>query len=249
MDIYYLDAHLHLTEQTLTAQNSLMHQANTLGFRSFWINTAQPCEWQFLENFSCNHQEIFPFFGVHPWFVGILDNNWANILHNLLRKMMEQCKVGIGEIGLDKKCISPASLQEKIFIQQIEIAQKLHIPVTIHCLERWGRIVDILQHLQPSIPLIFHSYNGSYEIMRRLMEHHSLFSFNCKAMERPKQRELLKKVPLQHILLETDLCHPVQKGAETEAHKDLICFYEKVAQLRGISLIEFAYQVGENGEI
>lgn len=249
MHISYHDSHLHLTSHKLDENCAFIEGLKTLGFHSFGLNTAQLGEWQILHQLALAHKEIFPFFGIHPWHAEEVEDNWHDQLRSIVEQRGTGQRMGIGEIGLDKKCATSAVTQELVFIEQLKIAQHYKLPVTIHCLGRWGRMVEILEQLAPTIPLIFHAFNGSYEIMQRLLKHHSLFSFHYRALEKAPLKALLQKIPLQNILLETDLCHPVQKGAENKAHQNLIHLYREVAELRGMSLIEFAHQVEKNGEI
>ena len=69
---------------------------------------------------------------------------------NNLRKLMDKSNkiVAIGEIGLDyywEKEESVRTLQKKIFIEQIELANELNLPISIHCRDAYKDTLDILK--------------------------------------------------------------------------------------------------------
>jgi len=65
-------------------------------------------------------KEIIPFYGVHPWYVDALPENWLDNLHSCLVKS----KTGIGEIGLDRSSSSKALFdhQTDVFKVQLDLA-------------------------------------------------------------------------------------------------------------------------------
>jgi TatD DNase family protein len=114
----------------------------------------------------------------------------------------------VGEIGLDRH-IEPRdeSLQEEAFRAQLSLAAELGRPVTIHCVQAWGWIMEILRTQRP-LPekMLFHSYGGSAEIIRPLAEMGGYFSYAGSLLREQavNRRKALAATPPERLLFETD---------------------------------------------
>lgn len=76
--------------------------------------------------------------GIHPW---ELPEYWQEAhFENLF--LAPNC-VAIGEIGLDTLCNSDFEKQIYFFHKQIELAEKLKLPVILHCVKAWNQIEAI----------------------------------------------------------------------------------------------------------
>jgi TatD DNase family protein len=151
-------------------------------------------DWSVLLNM--NDKNVFPAFGIHPWFV----ENIKDGFDVRLSEMLEQNKSAmVGEIGLDK--YKPdMDKQIDVFIKQIEIAIKYKRPVFIHCVGAWDKIFQILKRYKKyELPIIIaHAFNGSIEIVKNLLAGYDImFSFN-----RPD--DIITNIPDNRILVETD---------------------------------------------
>ena len=86
-----------------------------------------------------------------------------------LAKLCEHKKVAaIGEIGLDYHWDIDRDLQKKIFIQQLELAESLKMPVVIHNREAHGDTLEILKKYRPNA--LVHCFSGSVEMMREVVK-------------------------------------------------------------------------------
>ena len=113
--------------------------------------------------------------------------------------------VAIGEIGLDYYWIKDnKEKQKKLFIKELELAEKYNLPVIIHSRDAVQDVYDILKtrNLRGSI----HCYSGSTEMAKEFIK----IGFNI-GIDGPitfknnkKQREMVKNIDINHILVETD---------------------------------------------
>jgi TatD DNase family protein len=78
--------------------------------------------------------------------------------------------VAIGETGLDKLASTPLDQQEKLFITHIELAEKLHKPLIIHCVKAWQELLHIRKQYTSDIPWIIHGFRGNGELARQLLQ-------------------------------------------------------------------------------
>lgn len=148
--------------------------------------------------------QILPSFGYHPWYVQERTSDWLRNLNSFLDKLPS----AIGEIGLDRwKPNLPYEGQEEVFIVQFRLAAHRNLPVSIHCLQAWGRMLEILKHEpRPACGFLLHSYGGPKEMVKSFADLGAYFSLpGYYAHERKeRQREAFKHVPPERLLIETD---------------------------------------------
>ena len=122
------------------------------------------------------------------------------------QKRKERKIVAVGEIGLDyhwQPMDKP--LQKTFFAGQLEIAQKLDLPVIIHDREAHGDVFDILLSY-PQIRGVFHCYSGSAEMAKDLVRRGWYIAFGGAVTYKNaiRVREAAAAVPLERLLIETD---------------------------------------------
>ena len=117
--------------------------------------------------------------------------------------------VAIGETGLDYfKQYGDKRRQIELFIAQLEIAQKVNLPVIIHNRSAGSDIFEILQGRLPSKGAIFHCYseNASYaqKCLDAGMNVYFSFAGNLTYRNARNLHETVLALPLDRILLETE---------------------------------------------
>ena len=98
-------------------------------------------------------------------FIGIAPQYWQEYRFDLEDKI--KGKKGVGEIGLDAK-IGNLEDQEKVFIHQLEIAEKFSKPVQIHCRDCFDRILQIMSSYE--IKALFHFFSGDIEHYKKIID-------------------------------------------------------------------------------
>ena len=142
-----------------------------------------------------------------------------------LRELCAHPKVvAIGEIGLDYYWdTSPKDVQHTVFRRQIRLARELGKPIIIHNRDAHDDVVRILREEKASeVGGIMHCYSGSWEIAKMCLDMNFYISFGgpvtFKNAKQPK--EVLKQVPLERLLIETDspyLCPDPFRGKRNES--------------------------------
>jgi TatD DNase family protein len=97
--------------------------------------------------------------------------------------------------------------QEEVFLAQLRLAAERNLPVSIHCLQAWGRLLELLQkNPRPARGLVLHSFGGPAEMIPALTKLGTYFSFPGYFLHERKvrQRETFRQVPRDRLLLETD---------------------------------------------
>jgi len=162
--------------------------------------------------------------------------------------------VAIGEIGLDYHWdTSPKDVQHKVFRQQIALAKKVKKPIIIHNRDAHADIIKILKEEGAAeVGGIMHCFSGSWEIAKQCLDMNFYISFGgpvtFKNAKVPK--EVLKNVPLDRLLIETDCPyltpHPYRGKRNESAYVALVA--ETAAQIKEISLEELAQITMQNGK-
>ena len=130
---------------------------------------------------------------------------------NSLRKLMDKSNkiVAIGEIGLDyywEKEESVRILQKKIFIEQIELANELNLPISIHCRDAYKDTLDILKEHTCIKKGIMHCFSGSLESAKEFIKLGYLIAFGgvLTFKNSIKTKEVLQNIDLKDVVFETD---------------------------------------------
>lgn len=154
--------------------------------------------------------------------------------------------VALGEMGLDYHWDkSPKDVQKDVFRRQIRLAKKVKLPIIIHNREASADIVQILQEEGAAeVGGIMHCFSGSVEIAKQCLALNFYLSFGgpvtFKNARKPK--EVVKHVPLERLLIETDCPyltpHPFRGKRNEPAYVKYIA--EEMAQLKEIEYEQLA---------
>lgn len=254
------DAHNHLQDDRFGGRSAeLLSACRQVGVTRMVVNGACEEDWSQVLELARAYPEVLPSFGYHPWYLHERTERWReNLIH-----FLDQISSAVGEIGLDRwKPGLSYDGQEEVFIAQLRIAAERNLPVSIHCLQAWGRMFEILRtEPRPICGFLLHSYGGPMEMVKSFVDLGAYFSLpGYYAHERKeRQRETFRQIPLDRLLIETDA--PDQSlpdalnrfpltGVSAEPAlnhpANLAAAYEFAAKLRGMSVAEFALQIEAN---
>ncbi|MFH1420719.1 MAG: TatD family hydrolase [Candidatus Aenigmatarchaeota archaeon] len=154
---------------------------------------------------------IFVALGLHPERALKYENLQLDDYEKIIREHKHEI-VAIGEIGLDYSWVTGAEKQERtreIFIRFLRLAKELNKSVVIHCREAFVDTLSILEK-EFSGNVIIHFFSGTKENLKTCLERGYWISFNTIACRSKSFRKLIKKTPIERMLLETDApwCHP-----------------------------------------
>jgi len=168
---------------------------------------------------------IYPFIGIHPEKA----NEKMDDLLNLVKKNKENIS-GIGEIGLDKtfcKNDEDFDRQKVVFKKQLELAEKLKKPLSVHSRKTLDEILEILPSYSfPSV--LLHWFDGNKKQLKKIMDMNFFVSYGPVMIYSKDKQVLLSKTDKDKILVETD--GPVKFSR---------CFGFKTAQISFIPSVVF----------
>ena len=171
---------------------------------------------------------------------------WASKEKNL-NKIEELAKhkkvVAIGEIGLDFHNENfDKEKQIEILIKQIKIADKLGLPICLHCRNAGEELYKVLSDNKKYLNNsgIMHCYSEGKEWFQKFLELGLYLSFSGNITYKKSDRSFLKDIPLDKILVETDspfLSPEPLRGRRNEP-KNVRYIIDKIAFEIGVSPAE-----------
>src|SRR5690554_7340924 len=139
--------------------------------------------------------------GIHPQQIA---ENWQYQMDLVQEKAMDKNCLAIGECGLDRLSQTPLDVQQKVFVQQLQLAETLQKPVIIHCVRAYQELMQIHQTEKPTVPLVIHGYPKGLTLAKQLVQKGFYLSFGKLLLHSPKLQEAFVNIPADKIFLETD---------------------------------------------
>ena len=179
---------------------------------------------------------------------GISPNDSEDFNEDNLKELERIAKddkvVAIGEIGLDYYWSKDnKELQKEYFIKQINIANKLNKPITIHTRDAAIDTIEILKAHPVNKKGIFHCCPLNQELIKEGLKLGYYISFSgVITFKNAKPEECIKLVPLDKLLIETDspyLSPEPFRGRKNDPSK-VRYVAMKIAEIQGIPLEEVA---------
>ncbi len=139
----------------------------------------------------------------------------------------------------------------RAFDQQILLSRELQKPLMIHCRNAFGDLVEMLEERKDklnSIPGIVHFFAGSVEDARHLLDLGFSFSFGGVLTFARDYDEVVKFIPIENIVLETDAPYitPVPYRGKRNEPSYIVEVAKKIAEIKQISLEEAAERTTSN---
>lgn len=117
--------------------------------------------------------------------------------------------VAIGEIGLDyywEKTTEVKAKQKEMFIEQIRLANKLNLPISIHCRDAIQDCFDIIKMFPVKRKSVMHCYQGSLEMAREFIKNNFVIAFGGTVTFKNSKnaQNVFDNLDLENIVFETD---------------------------------------------
>ena len=199
------DAHNHLQDARFAGlQDQIVAEAQSAGVVRMVVNGTCEEDWHHVSYLCRRHPCLVPSFGYHPWYLHKRTPDWKESLASFLT----QNHAGVGEIGLDRWMPHPDdALQEEAFLWQWRLACDLRLPISIHCLNAWGRLEALLRsEVRAPRGFLLHSYGGPPEMIASFAKLGAYFGFPGSFLHERKlrQRETFRNIPKDLLMLESD---------------------------------------------
>jgi TatD DNase family protein len=246
----FIDTHCHLDILESTPEETIIEAKQAGVQRMVTIAVDEPS----LDFVSSTVQEFPAVYGS----VGFHPHDASKLTKSLLQKIRqlaeEQHKlIAIGETGLDYHYMnSPAEIQQQAFRKQLQLAVELNLPVILHSREAETDTLSILQEFPVPSLGVAHSFTSSIEMAKILVDMGWYLGINGIVTFKNAEdlREVVRWLPLEHLLLETDspFLAPIPFRGKPNKPAYIPAIATFIAELREISLEELAQQTTENAQ-
>ncbi|MFP8966522.1 TatD family hydrolase [Pokkaliibacter sp. CJK22405] len=250
---YLIDSHSHLDFARLApVLSSALDEARTAGIRQ-WIvpgTTRQASAQQ--RAVVDKHTGLFAALGLHPYFIA--EHTPAD-LEWLRRGVMEapaQSLVAVGECGLDAMLSGELywDWQLELCEAQLALAKACDLPVILHVRKAHQELFRLLKKASLPRAGVIHAYTGSYQQASAYVDlGFCLGAGGAITYERAsKTRDTFSRLPVEHILLETDAPDMPVQGFQGQVNLPvrMLDTLNVLAQLRGQSAEALGQQLTEN---
>ena len=163
--------------------------------------------------------------------------------------------VAIGEIGLDYKeeYASFKEEQKEIFLKQLGLAKEIHLPIIFHCRMAHDALIEILTEHKAAgrgqLKGVVHCFTGNRSQAEKYLAMGLYLGFNG-IIFKMNLGDIIKKIPLERILIETDCPYLTPPSAGIERNEPIYVRYvaEEIAQIKGVSYEEISKITTENAK-
>lgn len=201
------------------------------------------------------YDQIWASVGLHP-----NDNLDEEFDEKAYEELLKQDKVvAMGEIGLDYyRTAEPENqkFQRERFVKQLELADKLSKPLILHCRDSkagstgraYPEMADILKNGYAKNSGAVHSYTGNLDEAKQFLDLGFYLGFNGIITFARQYDEIVKYIPLDRILLETDAPYLTPEPYRGQRNEPLyvIEVAKKIAELKNVSVEEVNEQTTKN---
>jgi TatD DNase family protein len=199
---------------------------------------------------------LYSTIGIHPH-----EASHANpILFERMEQLARRPKViAWGEIGLDYFYDhSPREAQQRVFVEQMELARSAKLPIVIHCRpsdggeDAWEDCLGLIgQHWTPGgLGGILHCFTGTWKHAQRALDMGFMISFagNVTFPKAQQIREVARQVPVDRMLIETDSPYlaPVPYRGKRNEPAFVTETARQIGALRSMSAAEVGSETSRN---
>ena len=229
-----IDTHTHLCDPAFDADRAaVLERAATAGVGAVVSVSETLAEVE--RNLELARQfpgRIFPAAGLFPT---VLDPAQAAAITDRLRRERERF-VAIGEVGLDHWKVqeeTERAVQRSIFAGFVALSLELDLPLNVHSRSAGRQTIELLLE-RGARRVQLHAFDGRAAKAAPAVEAGYFFSIPPSIVRSPQKQKLVRRVPLENLLVETDspVLGPDPAARNEPANARLAL--EQIAALKGL---------------
>ena len=188
-------------------------------------------------------ENCFAMMGLHP--CSVQPNSYEQELALVAQHLAARKWAGVGETGIDLHWDkSTLDIQKIAFARQIEWAKDLQLPIIIHARESNRECIDLVREGQDGrLRGIFHCFSGTREEAQEMIDLGFMLGIGG-TITYPKSElpAVLRTVPLEHIVLETDAPYlpPVPHRGKRNESAFIPLVAEMLSEIKVLPLAQIA---------
>ncbi|MCA9478313.1 MAG: TatD family hydrolase [Nanoarchaeota archaeon] len=254
-----IDAHAHLdahamkglTENYADWLSGILARAKEKQVKAIVANGTNPESNRQVQTLAQEHDLIKPALGFYPTEVEKISEEFLDEELEYIKKQKDKI-VAIGEVGLDKKysegLLTSGKWKELYAKQQagfekiISLSEKTKKPLLLHTRKAEQDVVDMLESSSLKNPMM-HCFTGKKKLVKTIADHGWNFSVPVTVLKLHQFQELVKEVPLNQLLTETDTPFLGPESGPTNEPANISLSVMKMAELKGITKEEMSDQI------
>ncbi len=229
-----IDSHAHITSENYENIEEIIHNLKDKGVIAV-INAADRLKTAYeVIDLSKEYKDyLLPCVGIHPEHV-----NEINKI-NEIEEIIKNNKVyAVGEIGLDYYYEKDNKEEQiKLLNLQLDLAEKYNLPVIIHTRDSIQDVYDVLKNR--NLKGVIHCFTGSYEMAKLFIKlGYKLGIGGVLTFKNSKLYELIEKIDMENILLETDSPYlsPEPFRGKINIPSNVYYVAKRIAEIKNISV-------------
>ena len=203
-----VDSHCHLDFSNLYDQlDNVIKRAELNQIKYFLTICTTLKSFEKIKIITNKYKNVYGTFGIHPH----ESKDFTHVNESFILKTQSQNKkiIGIGETGLDFFYnFSDKDIQKKSFIEHINAASKLNIPVIVHTRNAEKETYEILksENKNSDLKILMHCFTGTREFAKKLLDINCYISVSGIVTFKNSSdlAETVNTIPLDRLIVETD---------------------------------------------
>ncbi len=245
-----IDTHCHLDFKDFNDdRKDVLKRARDIGVM-FIINVGSSMEGTARSiQIAKDNDFIYAAIGIHPHEADSVTENDIRLFAGFLNNPKV---VAVGEIGLDYyRNISSKENQKKLFISLLKTAKDANLPLIIHNREAHKDMIDILKNIAGgSVNGVMHCFSGDEAFLKTCLGMGFFISFTCNITYKnaDRLREIVKLVPMDRLLIETDAPFLAPQNFRGKRNEPMHFRYaaEEIARIKGLNFDEVSKITTDN---
>lgn len=242
----FIDTHMHIGDDFGVQPDLYVKNASDAQVEVLIASFCEKDDIMLSTKFVEKYKNLYACIGYHPE----VSNKIVEKDYEILEEMVKNNPkiVAIGEIGLDYYWNKDnKDKQREVFCKQLEIAEKLKVPVVIHSRDSINETYEILKKYK--VFGVIHCFSGSLEMAKKFISLGFLLGIGgVVTFKNSKLFEVIEKLELTNIVLETDSPYltPEPNRGKINESSNIPYIAQKIAEVKHIPLENVAKITTEN---
>ncbi|MCO1333265.1 TatD family hydrolase [Microbulbifer sp. OS29] len=241
----FIDSHCHFDFDIFSPdRDQIWQRCIDIGIDRVIIPGVCEEQWLSLGDLVAGRQGWLMAAGVHPWWVGKLQEDsfskskLKQLKDSLAASLIRHSCVAVGECGLDASTNASLAAQEAILRIQLEVASGQNLPVILHVHRAHNELLRLLNQYKLPRGGVIHAFSGSEQMALEYWKRGFYLGVGgtITYSRAVKTRRTFSQVPLESLLLESDAPDMPLSGHQGKRNspENLSGIAQELADLRGV---------------